>query len=151
MVSGKIPTRVLVGAAAAAVVLAGGGGEDHDPLFQCNCFRCYMSYWVKWDTSPNRQLIHEIIDAYEEGLFLKNKSVKAKKEKKRRDHHREKNFGERSARVDELGELESVEESCSGEVEIGCGGDDGEVGMEKGSVRKLVSFIGEKIWGVWNR
>lgn len=52
-------------------------------------------------------------------------------------------FGEKSAR----GELES---SCSGEIEVG--GEDGEVELEKekgSSVRKLVSFIGEKLWGVW--
>ena len=27
-------------------------------------------------------------------------------------------------------------------------GEDGEKGLEKGSVRKFVSFLGERIWGV---
>lgn len=34
-----------------------------------------------------------------------------------------------------------------------CSGDDegSEAGMEKGTMRRLVSFIGDRIWGVWNR
>ncbi|KAF8414172.1 hypothetical protein HHK36_002171 [Tetracentron sinense] len=60
-----------------------GSGSDHPPLFHCNCFRCYMSYWVRWDSSPNRQLIHEIIDAFEDGL-LQKKNSKNKKERRRR-------------------------------------------------------------------
>ncbi|XP_068668929.1 uncharacterized protein [Aristolochia californica] len=47
-------------------------GKEHPPLFCCNCFRCYKSYWVRWDSSPNRQVIHEILEA------LENKSVPAK-------------------------------------------------------------------------
>lgn len=50
----------------------------------------------------------------------------------------------------ESSELESVETSCSGGEVGGCGGE-GEVGLEKGSVRRLVSFIGERFWGVWGK
>ncbi|CBI33235.3 unnamed protein product, partial [Vitis vinifera] len=56
---------------------------DHPPLFNCNCFRCYTSYWVKWDSSPNRQLIHEIIDAVEDGL-VQSKNPKSRKERRRK-------------------------------------------------------------------
>jgi len=47
---------------------------------------------------------------------------------------------------------ESLPESSSsgagaGEVEAGQGGDD----EEKGSVRRFVSFIGERIWGAWGQ
>ncbi|GAU29890.1 hypothetical protein TSUD_379810 [Trifolium subterraneum] len=55
---------------------------DHDTLFNCSCFRCYTSYWVRWDESPNRQLIHEIIDAFEEWLAKSNKGGKKGKGKK---------------------------------------------------------------------
>ncbi|KAF5949960.1 hypothetical protein HYC85_011953 [Camellia sinensis] len=120
----------------------GGSGGDHPTQFNCNCFRCYMSYWVRWDASPNRQLIHEVLDAYEDGLFQKKKKSLKKERRKRvcEDENRD------------SGELGSVEVSQSrpshggGDVE-----EDGvgEVGSEKGSVRKLVSFIGERIWGVW--
>ncbi|KAL0888015.1 hypothetical protein Bca101_011998 [Brassica carinata] len=36
------------------------------PVFDCECFDCYTNYWLRWDSSPNRELIHEIIEAFEE-------------------------------------------------------------------------------------
>ncbi|CAI8586238.1 unnamed protein product [Vicia faba] len=56
---------------------------DHATLFNCSCFRCYTSYWVRWDESPNRELIPEIIDAFEEWLAQSNKGGKKGKGKKR--------------------------------------------------------------------
>ncbi|EOA21933.1 hypothetical protein CARUB_v10002419mg [Capsella rubella] len=35
------------------------------PVFDCECFDCYTNYWFRWDSSPNRELIHEIIEAFE--------------------------------------------------------------------------------------
>ncbi|KAE8656516.1 hypothetical protein F3Y22_tig00117000pilonHSYRG00235 [Hibiscus syriacus] len=128
---------------------------NHPPLFTCYCFRCYMCYWVRWDSSPNRQLIHEIIDAFEDGL-PQSKKTKSKKER------RKKNGGDGSGglkqvdlslRKDESSELKSVETSssnsgCGGEV---CGHDGEEEGTEKGTVRRLVNFIGERFWNVWGQ
>ncbi|XP_042517890.1 uncharacterized protein LOC122091783 [Macadamia integrifolia] len=70
--------------------VAGRGGGDHPSSFNCNCFRCYMSYWVRWDSSPNRQLIHEILDAFEDGLLQHqraNSNYKNKRERKKRGGH----------------------------------------------------------------
>lgn len=53
--------------------------NNHSPLFHCDCFSCYTSYWVSWDSSPSRQLIHEIIDAFEDSLDKKKKETKNKK------------------------------------------------------------------------
>ena len=144
-------------------VSAGGGGADHQPIFNCDCFRCYMSYWARWDTSPNRQLIHEIIDAYEDGLFQEKKK-KTKGAKTKRSDSKIKNRAAQELNDDsgfgkegESGELESVEASCGGGgggEEGSCGevgGGEGEMGLEKGSVRGLVSFIGERFWGVWSK
>ncbi|XP_027329344.1 uncharacterized protein LOC113845876 [Abrus precatorius] len=126
---------------------------DHPPLFSCSCFCCYTSYWVRWDESPNRQLIHEIIDAFEEWLANKGgKNGKGKKEKRNKKGCSKlsselKRSELTSSASNESGEMESVEES-SGNGDGSEGGD--EVGNdEKGSVRRLVSFIGEKIWGGW--
>ncbi|KAL6332766.1 hypothetical protein AAG906_015028 [Vitis piasezkii] len=127
---------------------------DHPPLFNCNCFRCYTCYWVKWDSSPNRQLIHEIIDAVEDGL-VQSKNPKSRKERRRKgctgsDELKESKL---SSGKDELGQPESVAETSGnggGDDYEGCG-DDGEEGSEKGSVRKFVSFLGERIWGVWTQ
>lgn len=117
--------------------------EKHAPQFSCNCFTCYTSYWVRWDVSPNRQLIHEIIDVYEDGL-IHNKKVGKKKKEKRRN--------------------KVLNSSCSShappgvshappKVEENMVDNDDEIittpASEKGSVRKFASFIGEKIWGVW--
>ncbi|KAF3785216.1 hypothetical protein EJ110_NYTH28469 [Nymphaea thermarum] len=40
----------------------------HRPAFDCGCFDCYISFWTRWDASPNRDLIHDVIDAFEEHL-----------------------------------------------------------------------------------
>ncbi|EHA8590972.1 hypothetical protein COCNU_scaffold029079G000030 [Cocos nucifera] len=57
---------------------ASGGGEErrrcrrvggvHRPLFDCGCFDCYSSFWSRWDCSPDRELIHQAIEAFEEHL-----------------------------------------------------------------------------------
>ncbi|XP_076953421.1 uncharacterized protein LOC143627513 [Bidens hawaiensis] len=38
------------------------------PVFDCDCFDCYTNYWFRWDTSANRELIHQVIEAFEENL-----------------------------------------------------------------------------------
>ncbi|XP_048127241.1 uncharacterized protein LOC115747682 [Rhodamnia argentea] len=200
------------------------GEEDHPPMFQCDCFRCYKSFWSRWDASPNRQAIDEIIEAYEDGLLRDGgKSSSAKKKKQRKGQNRVADCGEdrvtaeRRTEKDELGEQEMegrapaideiIEASEDGllrdggksssakkkkqrkgqnrvadcgedrvtaerrtakdelgeqEIEGGTGGDeaataaggvveDGEAGSEKGTLRKIASFIAEKIWGLWSR
>ncbi|KAJ9169185.1 hypothetical protein P3X46_020646 [Hevea brasiliensis] len=119
--------------------------NDHPPFFNCNCFSCYMSYWIRWDSSPNRQLIHEIIDAFEDGLLAQGKSNN-KKHKKRKGNNGSIEQKLSELNLKKLGESDSVGESSSGSGggdEDGVGGDQGE-----GSVRRFVSFIGERIWGV---
>ncbi|KAK7303365.1 hypothetical protein RJT34_14269 [Clitoria ternatea] len=135
---------------------------DHAPLFSCNCFGCYTSYWVRWDESPNRQLIHEIIDAFEDWLAQrnnnnkgnKNKGKKEKRNKKGSSNNKQKHSGElkrseiTSSVSHDSGELESVGESSgSGENKP----NDVAVDEEKGPVRRFVSFIGERIWGAWGQ
>ncbi|PON48505.1 hypothetical protein PanWU01x14_237000 [Parasponia andersonii] len=144
---------------------AGNHGGDHYPAFNCDCFRCYKSFWARWDASPNRQLIHEIIEAYEEDLLKKNKLID-KSPKTKRTHRR------RVARVcdepsvvvvdsgsgqglvkQEIGAEKSSAGKVAGDVAgAGDGADeDGEVGSEKGSaLRRLWGFIGEKVSAVWN-
>lgn len=120
------------------------GGSVHAPVFGCDCFRCYTSFWSRWDASPNRDLIHEIIEAYEEGLSRK-KSTKAKKRRKNSSN---------KERRDRPSMTEPTEGGGNGSGAPATGGGDGEVGSpaEKGSsVRKVIGFIGEKIWSAWNR
>lgn len=106
-----------------------------------------MSFWARWDASPSRELIHEIIEAYEEELHKKKKKRSASKIKKDR---RKRACDDQSEGGDQgSGDQGLMVRDDSISVDEREGGD--EVGMEKGSVRKIVSFIGERIWGVWNR
>ncbi|XP_011047024.1 PREDICTED: uncharacterized protein LOC105141488 [Populus euphratica] len=131
--------------------------HDHPPMFSCDCFRCYMSYWIRWDSSPNRQLIHEIIDAFEDWLLKQGKSSATSGNKNRKDRKRKGNSqgsGELIKRPElrtkdkQLDETDSVDGNSSGSGGGKGVGGGGEEGTEKGSVRRLVSFIGERIWGV---
>ncbi|MED6219328.1 hypothetical protein PIB30_034762 [Stylosanthes scabra] len=167
--SSNNPRRTTTTATSRSSSASGGG--DHGPVFSCNCFRCYMSYWVRWDSSPNRQLIHEIIDAFEEWLAQKggkkqNNNGGGRKEK------RNKRGSNNNKKMQQTGELllnrtESVAssestESSSTELESAVvvvenssnDSEDGENRVEeddKGSVRRFVSFIGERIWGAWGQ
>ncbi|KAE8728579.1 hypothetical protein F3Y22_tig00004205pilonHSYRG00055 [Hibiscus syriacus] len=138
------------------ISFSSGSDHDHPPIFTCDCFRCYMSYWVRWDSSPNRQLIHEIIDAFEDGLAQSQKT-KSKKDMNKKNGGTNGSGGLKRAdlsfRKDESNDLKSVEassssSSCGGEV---CGDDGEEEGTEKGTVRRFVNFIGERIWNVWGQ
>ncbi|CAH8303322.1 unnamed protein product [Eruca vesicaria subsp. sativa] len=59
------------------------------PVFDCECFDCYTNYWFRWDSSPNRELIHQIIEAFEnhhtggENSVSKNKSKRGNKKKEK--------------------------------------------------------------------
>ncbi|KAL1358595.1 hypothetical protein HN51_003851 [Arachis hypogaea] len=145
------------------------GGGDHAPVFSCNCFRCYMSYWVRWDASPNRQLIHEIIDAFEEWLAHKggkkhhnNGGRKDKRNKRGSNSNKMQQSGELLNRSESVPSSESTESSSSTDLESvvvaveNSSNDSDEDGErveedEKGSVRRFVSFIGERIWGAWGQ
>ncbi|XWS31018.1 hypothetical protein CRYUN_Cryun23aG0041100 [Craigia yunnanensis] len=124
--------------------------KEHDPTFQCNCFRCYICFWARWDSSPNRLLIHEIIEAYEEGLFQEKKQFK--KNKKGRGNrvsiHDSKHGNDKGSTgkgsVNLNDQQQFVDTNCQS-------GEEREVEPEKGSIRNIVSFIGDSIWGVWNR
>lgn len=112
-----------------------------------------MSYWVKWDASPNRQLIHEIIDAFEDHEMSHNiKKVKNnKKDKKKRscgnDH--KKNDHQLQDQQFLAVKSESFGENRDGDDDHEDCNNKGQE-EEKGSVRSFVSFIGERFWSVWS-
>ncbi|XP_076934659.1 uncharacterized protein LOC143601027 [Bidens hawaiensis] len=136
-----------------------GAGGSHPPRFNCYCFSCYTSYWVRWDGSPNRQLIHEIIDAYEDGLINNNNNNNSNK-KNKKDRKKNKVSPTPDSSHAPPSVVEEVAHAPPQEEENMVNNDDdegdGQDGLisatsssEKGSVRKFVSFIGERIWGVW--
>lgn len=128
---------------------------EHLPLFHCNCFHCYMSYWIRWNSSPNHQLIHTIINDFEDFL---SQTANNRKEKKNRKASNKKNKLSESNRS-ELESLEAITESTTSDsdivdvskeidsvdsVEV-----EDETEEKVGSVKKLMSFIGEKVWFRW--
>ncbi|CAN7064286.1 unnamed protein product [Brassica oleracea var. botrytis] len=142
--------------------------DNHSPLFHCDCFSCYTSYWVRWDSSPSRQLIHEIIDAFEDSLekkkqTKKKKNITGKKDRRKRSGKSSAlaspSFGPNDSEVPSRLSDESITSSSSSELVDGaCSCNDSlestaelqtgkacEEGAaeeeEKGSVRRFVSFI----------
>ncbi|KAK7262113.1 hypothetical protein RJT34_29673 [Clitoria ternatea] len=123
---------------------------DHPPLFNCTCFRCYMSYWVRWNSSPNHQLIHQIIDSFEDSLAQPSKPHSNKNNRRnKRTSNNSKPSHLLASSPPSLSESQPESGGGNGgEVEAEQGGD-GVEDEEKGSVRRFVSFIGERIWGAW--
>ncbi|KAL5564048.1 hypothetical protein UlMin_033795 [Ulmus minor] len=124
----------------------------HPSFFNCYCSRCYMSYWAKWDSSPKRQVIHEIIDGFEDELLATQSKLGSKNGRKER---RKRGGGgyelgelKLSSGKDELGESESAKEDSTGGDHRGSGEC---AGKEESSIRSFVSFNGERIWGVWTQ
>ncbi|KAG9441400.1 hypothetical protein H6P81_017254 [Aristolochia fimbriata] len=54
----------------------------HEPLLHCPCFNCYSSFWLRWDSSPNRELIHSAIEAFED--HFAKRGMKGRKSGKNR-------------------------------------------------------------------
>ncbi|XP_062103601.1 uncharacterized protein LOC133814687 [Humulus lupulus] len=146
---------------------AANNGKDHSLAFNCSCFRCYKTFWARWDASPNRKFIDEIIEAYEEDLLMKNKNFVSKNnilKVVKKDHQKNITLVCNDPRVDHV-ELVKEEEEEENKVEESSasskvseniyvvgdeaeeeGKEDGEFGSEKGStVSRLVGFIGEKV------
>lgn len=110
---------------------------EHDPVFECSCFNCYLSYWARWDVSPNRQVIDEIIEAYEEWLLKRKKKSSRKKKGKT---NTERNFEEMTeVKID----IELVESNSSFVIQ------DVDLELEKSMASKIGNFVRQRIWGFW--
>ncbi|PKA63585.1 hypothetical protein AXF42_Ash005480 [Apostasia shenzhenica] len=116
------------------------------PELGCGCFGCYKSFWARWDSSPNRHLIHIILDAIEEPP-CEPPSLLAGRRRRGRNHRKEEEKGPLVAVAVELKMGNSVgddEDDDGGEEEMEGSAD------RRSSVRRLVSSIGERVWGFWN-
>ncbi|MFS7933582.1 hypothetical protein Hanom_Chr04g00381561 [Helianthus anomalus] len=128
----------------------------HAPKFNCYCFSCYTSYWARWDASPRRHLIHEVIDTYEDKYAMTNKSNNNKRNGKNKNKKKNNKVSpssssphvpETASHVPQLVEETRINNSDCVEDEDGL--IVGTLSGDKGSIKKIVSFIGERIWGVW--
>ncbi|KAG0502563.1 hypothetical protein HPP92_002635 [Vanilla planifolia] len=135
--------------------------QIHPPDISCGCFSCYKSFWARWDASPNRHLIHRILDAVEEPTEPQQPPTVHPRRRRRRRCSAKGLIGEK-------GENPLAAESDFVEEKGNLANDDGEEGVypeeEEGEetngeatagdtrspMRRLVSYIGERVLGVWN-
>lgn len=117
--------------------------KSHGPNLDCSCFGCYKSFWAVWDSSPNRHVIHLILDEYEarlEGKNLVKSGSKGKSKKKK------------SSLKKSTGKGVDFEKGADADVkkDVDCGGDGyngyfddvyEEEEEEKGSIRKFMSWV----------
>ncbi|CAH9141840.1 unnamed protein product [Cuscuta epithymum] len=132
---------------------AADGGADHPPSFDCHCFNCYMSYWARWDSSPNRHLIHQAIDAYEDDLQIKKeKNTGGMKKGGSKDSSSSSGGNPRNSEVitngEDSGEAGPTEERL-GSAGDGGGGEDGRA-EQKGALRRVMAFVGEKCLSIFS-
>ncbi|XP_042409585.1 uncharacterized protein LOC121998652 [Zingiber officinale] len=131
--------------------LLSSGGEwprqrEHLPELGCRCFGCYKSFWARWDASPNRKLIHRIIDAVEEGIeWQEQERGRVRRNRRRRT---------KGANLEATSTAE--EDKSAPEATHFPDNDDGDdrasnstINGSKSSARGLMSFIGENFWRVW--
>ncbi|KAJ1694913.1 hypothetical protein LUZ63_011611 [Rhynchospora breviuscula] len=122
---------------------------EHSPDLGCGCFSCYKVFWERWDSSPNRQVIHEIIEkveASEEGKS-RRKSCRARgKDRKSSVESNEEEMKEESL----VEEADHEHDNCNVSHDDH---DDGSVhhdscsegGNKSSVVGRFVRFIGEKL------
>ncbi|XP_019056096.1 PREDICTED: uncharacterized protein LOC109113895 [Nelumbo nucifera] len=81
----------------------GGSIVHKPPMLDYGCFDCYMSYWFRWNSSPNMELIHQAIEAFEEHLTNSARTQRRMAETRRKtrwslSRHRETVSGDNGAR-----------------------------------------------------
>lgn len=148
------------------------------PFFDCECFDCYTSYWFRWDSSPDKDLIHQAIEEFEEFLFnqeqvKRSSSGKGKRRERIGRRGREKAKEEGTEEVLEEGfdvgvvgneaavevevEVEEVKVEAAAVVEVGREAAAAAAVVDnynKGLVRKVlpdvVGLFNSRLWGLWS-
>lgn len=116
----------------------------HRPLLDCPCFDCYTSFWTRWDSSPNRELIHRAIEAFEEEL--------ARGETAKRGRRKDRRAAAKSAEVGEVGGGAAAADSAVEEDENNVE-EVSEVVVTATSRKGWLDVMGmfnSRLWGLWN-
>ncbi|KAJ0988842.1 hypothetical protein J5N97_007198 [Dioscorea zingiberensis] len=152
----------------------------HPPALDCGCFVCYTSFWSRWDRSPQREVIHQAIEAFEEHLAAteqasgggarsrrKDRREKGKKAKDKeiKKVEEEKKLPEGPVNVDDDDGTSSVEEGKKEEaMEMEIRGGEEEEGLENTSAILAAPAAGDKrkdwpdvmgtlvsrLWSLWS-
>lgn len=154
---------------------AAHGSNSHRPLFACDCFDCYTSFWFRWDSSPNRELIHQAIEAFEDHLS-RSESLGEATEPDTEDRSCCSGSGRRRPehfvgspataspppldlppeKIDRVSERPAVEEWEAGSPEHETTAIvRAAAGHQKGLARKLLpdvlGLLNSRLWGLWSR
>ncbi|KAJ3688807.1 hypothetical protein LUZ61_017971 [Rhynchospora tenuis] len=121
---------------------------EHSPDLSCGCFSCYKVFWERWDSSPNRQVIHEIIEKVE--ASDEGKSRRKSRRTKGKDRKRSVEANEEMKEESLAGDADHDHDNCNvshDDHDDGCSAHDGcSEGANKSSVvGRFVRFIGEKL------
>ncbi|PKA49879.1 hypothetical protein AXF42_Ash004421 [Apostasia shenzhenica] len=121
--------------------------QAHQPELRCCCFSCYKSFWARWDASPNRHVIHLVLDAVEESLAAESSRAGGR----RRHRCRRKNPLQQTSTSISTATSSAASDGEEEDYE-GIKRSDGTVsgGDCRSSISRFVSFIGERVLWVWN-
>ncbi|CAH8381682.1 unnamed protein product [Eruca vesicaria subsp. sativa] len=136
------------------------------PVSDCECFDCYTSYWLRWDSSPNRELIHQIIEAFEDHHLtnggeksLASSSSSSQKSNGRGGKKKDKS-GRRRVESDSKATEEPVEPVVvvvdSDEVKspeiltLPVGAETGHKGLMRKLLPDVMGLFNSRFWRLWN-
>ncbi|KAI3720438.1 hypothetical protein L6452_21354 [Arctium lappa] len=128
------------------------------PLFHCECFHCYTIYWFKWDSSPNRELIHQAIEAFEDHLNNTQQQSKKKPKKRGKPQIPSPEF-EPKEKSEQILNNATEDESQSQPPEdatVGVGGTETAVSHQKGLslarrvLPDVLGLLNSRWWSLWS-
>ncbi|KAL3818709.1 hypothetical protein ACJIZ3_004614 [Penstemon smallii] len=152
-------------------------GHDHKSpaLFDCDCFDCYTSFWFRWDSSPNRELIHQAIEAFDDHL---NKGEQSKISGNGKNKRKEKMSRRKSESVGEGGggggvdfpvvlspdkkdsvlgvvsEVNDVDEESGGAAAEAASVPvvvvHGHVGLARKVLPDVIGILNSRLWSLWS-
>ncbi|KAH7670278.1 hypothetical protein IHE45_10G015300 [Dioscorea alata] len=142
-------TRSMSGSVAAAGeerrrCRTSSSGGAHRPALDCGCFQCYTSFWSRWDCSPNRELIHQVIEAFEEHLASSERDV-VRHRRRDRAEKKGKRAKEEKKEMKKM-EVVVVETTVSfGDESSAVANEDEKVGEEEESLAVIGSVVEEAV------
>ncbi|KAK1365635.1 Mucin-17 like [Heracleum sosnowskyi] len=139
--------------------------------FDCDCFNCYTSYWYKWDSSSNREIITQAIEAFDEDLnndeqFKKSNRVKKKDKMGRRQ------LAGKSIVLPEISPVEKEAENISGseshfvkvgpekaveitpeaepEIVVRSSTENAHKGLARKVLPDIMGLLNSRLWNLWS-
>lgn len=144
----------------------GAGKGQHRPTYGCGCFDCYTTYWSRWDRSPQHELIHQVIETFEEHLASSEKKGDTSSKKKvgaksrgRRKKHKSAEKGREKAEKKETSKdsdsemKEEAESFVEEEALAGAADAEAEATTTGGGRRRswadAIGIYNWRLWGFW--